>query len=140
MIKTKKNVISVKDFYRPPYYCLCMIKLLQKGEYVLGETKNQTKILTLDDKKIFAWIYATEIGEILVALSKKQSIDHTLSKGKYRLYEVKDEARLMDLVHLELLAGEGKWQGYLLPTGLPHTKDKRNRIIPTDELITLCTN
>jgi hypothetical protein len=32
--------------------------------------------------------------------------------------------------------GKGTWQGYLLPTGLPDDKKKRNRIIPTDEVIT----
>jgi len=59
-----------------------------------------------------------------------------LSLGQFRLYDVKDEPKLTDLIHLELFVGGGLWQGYLLPTGLPTDKDKRNRIIPTDELIT----
>ena len=41
---------------------------------------------------------------------------------------VKDERELTDLEHLELLVGEGIWQGYLLTTGLPTDEKKRNRI------------
>jgi hypothetical protein len=52
------------------------------------------------------------------------------------MYDVKDESTLTDLVHLELHAGIGIWQGYLLPTGLPAGSKIRNRIIPTKEIIT----
>ena len=52
------------------------------------------------------------------------------------LYKVKDEPNFVDLFHLELLVGEGVWQGYLLPTGLPTAEKKRNRIIPAKEVIT----
>jgi hypothetical protein len=118
--------------------CMHMIKLLASGNYSLVETKGQTKILKLD-KKMFAWVYASEIGEILVASHKSHTADHIFSTGKYRLYEVKDEPKLTDLMHLELLVGEGLWQGYVLPTGLPTVEDKRNRIIPTSEIITKST-
>lgn len=113
-----------------------MIKAIHKGEYALIETKKQIKILTLDRETTFAWINASDIGEILVVSHKQHTVDHILSTGKYRLYEVKDEPKLTDLIHLELLVGEGIWQGYLLPTGLPNEKKKRNRIIPTKETIT----
>lgn len=117
-----------------------MIKLIREGQYTLIETKGQTKIITLNSKKLFAWINAADIGEILVTSHKSHKIDHILAMGKYRMYEVKDEPKLTDLVHLELLVGEGVWQGYLLPTGLPNDKKKRNRIIPTNELITKSTH
>lgn len=113
-----------------------MIKLLSEGTYSLIETKNQTKILTLDNKNIYAWVNVLEIGEILITSQKTHQQDQVLALGKYRLYEVKDEPDLTDLVHLELLVGEGTWQGYLLPTGLPDEIKKRNRIIPTNETIT----
>lgn len=112
-----------------------MIKTLKKGIYQLLETKNQTKILILDDKQIYAWIYALDIGEILVNSSKKHIKDVVLALGKYCLFDVKDENKLTDMQHLELEVGKNKWQGYLLLTGLPTGKDKRNRIIPTDQLI-----
>ena len=116
-----------------------MITLLGDGDYSLIETNRQTKILTLDTKKHFAWVDASGIGEILVASSKEHRTDHILATGKYRLYDVVDEAKLTDLMHLELLVGDGVWQGYILPTGFPSRKDKRNRIIPTKELITKST-
>lgn len=115
-----------------------MIRLIEQGEYRLIETKGHTRILILEDK-VFAWITAGEIGEILVASYKTHTVDHILSAGKYRIYQVKDEPQLTDLLHLELHAGGGTWQGYLLPTGLPDKKDKRNRIIPTKETITKVT-
>lgn len=113
-----------------------MIKLLQEGSYSLTETKGQSKILILDNKQTFAWVYIKEIGEILVTSHKKHKSDHVLAIGKYRLYEVENEPQLTDLIHLELHAGNGTWQGYLLLTGLPSEKDIRARIIPTDEIIT----
>lgn len=121
-------------------YIFFMIKLIQQGTYTLIETTGHTKILRLDNKKVFAWIVAREIGEILVASHKVHKTDHILTTGKYRIYEVKDEPKFTDLIHLELLTGEGVWQGYLLPTGLPNDKKKRNRIIPTGEIITKSTN
>lgn len=113
-----------------------MIKVLKTGNYKLIETKDQTKLLLLDRKQIFAWVNIKKIGEILVTSHKTHKADTILSVGKYRLYDVKDERKLSDQIHLELSAGEGVWQGYLLPTGLPLNKKKRSRIIPTNEVIT----
>ncbi|MDQ5951859.1 MAG: hypothetical protein QG639_1140 [Patescibacteria group bacterium] len=112
-----------------------MIAVIEKGSYTLLETKKQTKVLLLDHLA-FAWIDAKNIGEILVTSHRKHPADCILATGKYRLYKVTDEPKLTDLIHLELLVGEGKWQGYLLPTGLPDDNNKRNRIIPTSEIIT----
>jgi hypothetical protein len=113
-----------------------MIKVLQEGIYQLIETKNQTKILILDNKNTFAWIYVRSIGEILVTSHKSHKADSVVAMGRYRLYEVKDEPKITDLIHLELLVGAGIWQGYVLPNGFPTDADKRNRIIPTKEIIT----
>lgn len=112
-----------------------MIKLLKQGRYKLIETRGQTKILTLDTET-FAWVNAEGIGEILVTSNKDHVTDSILAIGKYRLYTIKDEARLTDLEHLELFVGDGKWQGYLLTTGLPNETNHRKRIIPTHEVIT----
>lgn len=113
-----------------------MIKLVKEGRYRLFETKNQTKILILDNKQTYAWINVKEIGEILVSSEKEHSTDCILSVGNYRLYDVKDEPKYVDLYHLELCVGNSLWQGYLLPLGLPTAKDKRHRIIPTTEAVT----
>lgn len=113
-----------------------MIKVLRSGTYELLETKAQTKILILDTKKTFAWVNIRTIGEILVTSHKVHKTDTTLAVGTYRLYNVENEPKLSDQIHLELALGQGLWQGYLLPTGLPTKTDKRNRIIPTHEVIT----
>lgn len=115
-----------------------MIRLLDQGSYTLIETKGHTKILTLNDnkKQVFAWIFIQDIGEILVTSHNPHVVDHLLAVGNYRIYEVKDEKDFTDLTHLELFVGDGWWQGYLLPHGLPTEEKKRNRIIPTTELIT----
>lgn len=113
-----------------------MIRLLQNGNYQLIETHRHNKILILDDKESLVWIHAGNIGEILVASHTPHHTDHILASGKYRLYEVKEESKFVDLTHLELLVGNGIWQGYLLPTGLPSRSNNRNRIIPTREVIT----
>lgn len=113
-----------------------MIKLLQSGNYHLIETHGHTKILNLNGKKSYAWVAAGNIGEILVTSHKTHRVDHTLAAGKYRLYEVRDERSFLGVPHLELLVGQGLWQGYTLPKGLPNDSKIRNRIIPTNELIT----
>lgn len=117
-----------------------MIKLLEQGAYTILETITHTRMLILNNKSDYAWVHAGGIGEILVASHKHHKTDYILATGKYRLYEIKDEPKLTDLVHLELLVGDGIWQGYLLPTGLPTEEKKRNRIIPTKEIITTSTH
>ena len=112
-----------------------MINLIQSGDYRLIETKSQTKVLILDKQHTYAWVYAEEIGEILVESHNPHATDHLLAVGKYRLYQVENEPNLADTLHLELSVGEGLWQGYLLITGLPDDEKKRSRIIPTHELI-----
>jgi hypothetical protein len=112
-----------------------MIKEIKKGDYTLTQTKFETRILTLDDTKSYAWIVAEGIGEILVLTDDEHTLSATLSTGEYVLYDVEDEPELTDLVHLELQTGAHSWQGYLLTNGLPTEKAKRHRIIPTDQLI-----
>lgn len=116
-----------------------MIQVIKTGSYTLIETKEQTKILILDSKDTFAWVNIVEIGEILVASHRTHKADAILAVGKYRLYDVEDEPKLSDQLHLELSVGEGIWQGYLLPTGFPKGKKIRKRIIPTREVITKST-
>lgn len=116
-----------------------MIILKEEGEYKLIESKAQTKILILDESRMFAWLNIKDIGEILVTSHKTHKADCILANGNYRIYEVKNEPRLSDQTHLELCVGRGLWQGYLLPTGLPTDIKKRNRIIPTGEIISQIT-
>lgn len=103
------------------------------------ETKRDIKILKLKNIGNFVWINAAPIGEILVTTRKPHKTDHALAIGRYRLYDVKGEKDFTDLLHLELFVGDGTWQGYILPTGLPKNGKKRGRIVPTKETITFST-
>src|SRR5579859_5033677 len=96
-----------------------MISVLRRDEYRLIETKGQTKILILENIETFAWINVGEIGEILVTTHKMHSDDYILAIGNYRLYDVLYDNKFTNGLHLELYVGEGIWQGYILPTGLP---------------------
>lgn len=112
-----------------------MIKLITKGNYKLVGTIDHKMLLYLDEQG-YHWHYAPKIGQLLT-FSKHPHIQRNLiAKGKYRLYEVRDEPKLIDLKHLELSLGKGAWQGYLLLTGLPNEKKIRSRIEPTQEVIT----
>ncbi len=112
-----------------------MITLERHGTHKLIETKNDTKVLYLDED-VYAWVEPPIFGEILVSSHREHQPDCVLSLGEYYLYNVKDEPQVTDLLHLELEVGRGAWQGYLLPTGLPNGIKKRARIIPTRETIT----
>ena len=112
-----------------------MIKQLRAGFYKLIETKDNTKVLYLDNET-YAWVEPPNIGEILVYSHKIHREDCSLALGHYTLYDVEDEPYLSDNYHLELEFGKALWQGYLLLTGLPDDHHKRGRIIPTAEIIT----
>lgn len=111
-----------------------MITMIKKGLYRLIETYNNTKILLLDHE-VYAWIYAKNIGGLLVLASIPKRFTDVISEGAYHLYDVFNEPELTDLEHLELQAGNEKWQGYLLLSGLPEEDHPKSRIIPTGELI-----
>jgi hypothetical protein len=86
--------------------------------------------------RAYAWIFAHDIGEILVASHRPHKADCVLASGIFRLYKVEDDPRFADVQHLELHVGDNEWQGYLLLTGLPTNQRTRSRLIPTHECIT----
>ena len=116
-----------------------MIRVIKRGMYLLTETKNNIKILTLDNDHTYFWLQAKGIGEIVGITTKSHDTKSILSAGNYRLYKVADEPEFSDQVHLELSIGQGNWQGYLLPNGLPTNTENRHRIIPTHEVISSTT-
>lgn len=113
-----------------------MIKLLREGSYRLTESKGHSKLLTLDNIHTYAWLYAKNIGDILVSTQRSHKTDYIMSTGRYRMYQVSDDRKYSDHIHLELHIGKGMWQGYILPKGLPSESDGKHRIIATEEIIT----
>lgn len=117
-----------------------MIRLILKGYYKIIETKRGINILVLDSRRKFVWMNKVGVGEILVVTHKKHRTDQLLTNGQYRLYSVEDEPDFSNFFHLELHAGKGQWQGYILPLGFPPRKKIRRKIIPTEETITYSSN
>ncbi len=111
-----------------------MITLRRGGRYKLIETKHHTKVLYLDGD-CYAWMEPASISEILVFSRRVHNLDCVLSTGRYWLYDVEDEPKLSDQLHLELEVGNNHWQGYLLLSGLPNLKKQTARIVPTSEII-----
>lgn len=112
-----------------------MIKLTASGKYRLAETHNSSKLLYLDSEA-YIWRPVAHVGHMLGLVNNPKKTDSYLAVGNYRLYDVKDEAGFTDNRHLELFLGSGRWQGYLLPDGLPADGRTMHRIIATHELIT----
>lgn len=111
-----------------------MVRVLKSGKYKLIETRQQVKILYLDEVP-YVWLFIPEIGHVLEFTYRLHVTDHKLAAGNYRLYDVKNDRRFSQHKHLELFVGEGQCQGYLLLTDLPTEKKRRSRIIATKELI-----
>lgn len=108
---------------------------MKKGSYRLVATKDHKRMLYLDGQG-YQWAYAEHIGDLLAYSKHPHKFNYLLAAGDYRIYQVKDEPKLVDLDHLELEAGKDKWQGYLLLTGLPTRSKIRSRIEATREVIT----
>ena len=116
-----------------------MISITRRGQYRLIQIQKQTKVLILDNKDIFLWQISAEQGEVLKKTHSHVQEIEVLAEGPYRFYEIDNEDGLIDGMHLELLVGEGRWQGYLLPEGIPSDSKKIQKhyhISPTKETIT----
>lgn len=112
-----------------------MITLHRSGIYKLIETRRNVRILYLD-KTAYAWVAPWSTKEILVLSRRPHVTDCILSVGDYCLYDLRDEPSLPGKQFLELDVGDDIWQGYMLLTGLPTTRHKRVRIIPTRDYVT----
>lgn len=111
-----------------------MIDLIRDGHYELAETATHTHLLTLDGAEHYAWVLAKGIGEILITAKHHHQIIRVLARGQYIQFNVADEIGLHAGEHLELALGDGQWQGYWLPHGLPNGKYRR-LVVPTWESI-----
>ena len=113
-----------------------MLQVIGSGTYKLTETKDNTKVLFIDDEKAFGWKNGKCDGDLFLLAPDTENICCFLSVGKWRLYEIKDEPGLTDGNHFELHVGRGRWQGYLLPEGFPTAVNKQRPISQTGQTIT----
>lgn len=117
-----------------------MIKLIESGKYELVETTNNLKALMLAESKSFLWNNSGCSGNLQYVKLDAKQICCTLSVNNYRLYDVTSDPTLTTGLHLELYAGNRKWQPYLLSKGLPTVKDKKKPISKIDNIITKVRN
>ena len=75
--------------------------------------------LFLDNKDGCMWISDGLNCDRLMYTGKQKAARFVISEGVYRIYEVLNEKKLSQGVHMELLVGKGKWQGFILSGGLP---------------------
>lgn len=113
-----------------------MVRIIGSGTYKLTETKDNQKILSLGKYNNFQWVSTGCEGQIKYVKLDPKQICCLLSTGNYRIYEVKNELGLSNSKHIELHVGRGKWQGYLLPKGLPAKLQRKRVIVQTNEIIT----
>lgn len=113
-----------------------MITVIRTGAYRLFETHEKKGLLVLDGKSIYSWDLKNTPEKLWISPRTSIKTHTTLSTGKYRLYDVKNESNLTENLHLELMIAQGKWQGYVLPTGFPREVNTKKQIIPTEERIT----
>lgn len=113
-----------------------MIKLIESGKYELVETTNNLKALMLAESKSFLWNNSGCSGNLQYIKLDTKQICCTLAANNYRLYDVENEPNLTSGLHLELYAGNRKWQPYLLKKGFPTEKNKKTPISKIDDVIT----
>ncbi len=108
-----------------------VIKIIDRGEYTKVKDLNgkvELFLKNLNDSKhnkTYMFNFSSE--------NDKQSFSANKipDGGKYRIYQVQGASKLTNGTHVELLLARSKWQGYLL--------SKNDLLIPTTELITLCS-
>lgn len=111
-----------------------MIQIIATGDYQLFETQEKAKTLVLGTD-IFLWTFTNGIGELVSSEIKVNGSDTPLCSGQFKLSDVKDEAHLTSVMHLELITSSGRSQDYLLLSGLPDKKGGHRRIVPTIEKV-----
>ncbi|RJR26265.1 hypothetical protein C4561_05620 [candidate division WWE3 bacterium] len=113
-----------------------MIQVLSRGYYKLIKITPFSEKLVLDND-CFSWSNASELS---VIPDKCRDENDIKAEGNYRLYTVADENKYTEGQHLELQTGCGCWQSYLLPLGLPKSKNKHVKILNIEERLTVTNN
>lgn len=114
-----------------------MITVLKRGNYWQLTSRPPTLLFLLEwEEEGKLYVLADLEGNTGTLRFVSELQKSILFSGKYRLYETRDEKMLTDGLHLELLFKNGKWQGYLLPEGIPDSQQPKKAVVKTSELIT----
>lgn len=114
-----------------------MITVTGRGMYWL---MNKPMLLMLDDgdgeKALYRFTLSQGHGLINFIAGNKFDFTKDAVSGRFRMYEIKNERSFKDGIYLELSGGVGKWNCYILPTGLPDQNILEKDILVAQECIT----
>ncbi len=114
-----------------------MITVMSRGTHWL--TSAPVLLMLRDEQeseKVYRFFLTDGQGKITFITKSEFSFTKDVITGKYRKYEVKNEQSFKNGVYLELSVGMGKWNCYILPTGLPNKNSPEKSILVTKECIT----
>lgn len=108
-------------------------KTKRTGKYELFKSTKGNDLLHLKRKGWYALIEGQK-GEMIVQSDSDHQKQRTLQEGIYYIAEFEDDPEFNDVPHLFLEKGE-KFKEYILPNGLPTSRDKQKKIIRSKRLV-----
>lgn len=119
-----------------------MITVISRGRYYLLDDP-PLLILGMESepgviKSIYRFKPYQKKEKIKFISTSRVGIDRKIALDRFRMYEVMNETKFEDGVHLELCTGHGKWSCYVLPRGMPDEKHRLKNYAHTTVCITKC--
>lgn len=114
-----------------------MITVSSRGKHLL--TSDPALLMLRDEReseKVYRFFLTDGQEKIRFITRSEFNFTKNVITGRYRIYEVKNEQSFKDGVYLELCIRVGKWNCYILPTGLPDQNILEKNILATKECIT----
>lgn len=104
-----------------------------EGEGELFETTKGNQILNLDDDNFYALVEGQK-GDIIVKSDSDHEKSRSISKGKFYYVDFEDDPEFQDMPHL-FIEDENQYREFILPQGLPDSKDYQKKIIRSDKMV-----
>lgn len=117
-----------------------MITITARGNY--WKTSDAVFLMLKDEQElenVYRFFVSNGQEKICFTSRNESNITKDDSTGRYRLYEVRNEKTFEDGVYLELCIRAGKWDCYILPTGLPDESVVEKSLFATNKCITKTT-
>lgn len=105
--------------------------LRKQGQYELFETTKSHQILTLNQQDWYAIVEGNQ-GEIIVLSDSDHEKKETIQTGQFYLADFQNDPEFNDVPHL-FLEGQDHYQEFILPNGLPTTKDYQKKLVRSKE-------
>jgi hypothetical protein len=109
------------------------VNIIEQGTYELFETNHRHQILSLNDEEWFALVRGQK-SDILIRTDSTHVKDHTIQRGRFYLVDFEHDPKFKDMPHL-FLEVDGHFEEWLLPKGLPTTRDPQKRVVLTHDAL-----